>query len=107
MVSLLVPLISCSNETSTSNTYSNLIPTKSSTQPTNRYSPIGPTPITLSTAKSVIPTTSIPISDIVYITKTGEKYHRSNCHYLSKSKISIERKDAVAKGYTPCSICNP
>jgi micrococcal nuclease len=46
-------------------------------------------------------------SDIVYITATGTKYHRAGCSYLSKSSIPIERKEAIAKGYTPCSVCKP
>ena len=43
----------------------------------------------------------------VYITKTGEKYHKSSCRYLSKSKISISLKDAKEQGLTPCSVCKP
>lgn len=43
----------------------------------------------------------------VYITKTGKKYHRSNCSSLSKSKISIDINDAKSQGYTACSKCNP
>jgi hypothetical protein len=43
----------------------------------------------------------------VYITKTGEKYHRSGCRYLSKSKIAISLANAKARGYTPCSVCRP
>ncbi len=46
-------------------------------------------------------------NDIVYITKTGRKYHRAGCRYLSKSAIPIERKEAIARGYTPCSVCKP
>ena len=44
---------------------------------------------------------------VVYITKTGEKYHTSGCSYLKKSKIEISLENAVARGYTPCSRCNP
>lgn len=44
--------------------------------------------------------------EIVYITKTGSKYHRENCRYLSKSKIPIMLSDAV-NSYSPCSVCNP
>lgn len=44
---------------------------------------------------------------IVYITKTGHKYHRAGCRYLSKSQISISLKDAKLEGYEPCSVCNP
>lgn len=43
----------------------------------------------------------------VYVTKTGEKYHSSGCQYLSKSKIPISESQAISKGYTPCSRCNP
>lgn len=42
----------------------------------------------------------------VYVTKTGEKYHRSGCRYLSKSKIPIDLKSAKIN-YSPCSVCNP
>ena len=43
----------------------------------------------------------------VYITKTGKKYHRAGCRYLSHSKIPISLKEAKANGYTPCSVCRP
>lgn len=42
----------------------------------------------------------------VYITKTGAKYHRDGCRYLSKSRIPISLSDAK-RGYEPCSVCNP
>lgn len=41
----------------------------------------------------------------VYITKTGSKYHRLGCRYLSKGSIPISLEDAKARGYTPCSVC--
>jgi len=44
---------------------------------------------------------------IVYITKSGKKYHREGCRYLSKSKIPISLKEAIKRGYTPCSVCRP
>lgn len=43
--------------------------------------------------------------ETVYITNTGEKYHRDGCQYLSKSKHAISLSDAQARGYTPCSRC--
>ena len=43
----------------------------------------------------------------VYITATGECYHRSGCRYLSKSRIAIKLKDAKARGYRPCGVCDP
>ena len=42
----------------------------------------------------------------VYVTKTGSKYHRSGCRYLSKSKIAINLETAKVL-YDPCSICKP
>ena len=44
---------------------------------------------------------------IVYITRTGKKYHTGDCRYLSKSKIPITLKEAIQIGYTPCSVCAP
>ncbi len=46
-------------------------------------------------------------SKTVYITRTGEKYHRSGCQYLRQSKIAIDKADAIDRGYTACSRCNP
>ena len=43
----------------------------------------------------------------VYITKTGEKFHRDGCQYLRKSQIPISRSNAIAQGYGACSRCNP
>jgi hypothetical protein len=43
----------------------------------------------------------------VYVTRTGAKYHRSGCRYLSKSKIPMSLSSAKAAGYGPCSVCNP
>lgn len=47
-----------------------------------------------------------PSSQVVYITNTGEKYHRAGCRYL-KSTIETTLGDAVAAGYEPCKVCNP
>lgn len=43
----------------------------------------------------------------VYITKTGSKYHRASCQYLRKSQYPITIKEAVDRGYEPCSVCDP
>ena len=44
---------------------------------------------------------------IVHITRTGAKYHRAGCRFLSTSDIPIPAKDAKARGYAPCSVCAP
>lgn len=43
---------------------------------------------------------------LVYITKTGSKYHISTYSYLKSSKIPISLSEAIKRGYTPCSRCN-
>jgi methylphosphotriester-DNA--protein-cysteine methyltransferase len=44
---------------------------------------------------------------IVYVTKTGEKYHTGQCSSLKRSKITISLGEAVAKGFGPCLRCKP
>lgn len=44
---------------------------------------------------------------IVYITKSGKKYHRGSCSSLRRSKIPIRLSEAKARGYTPCKRCKP
>lgn len=46
-------------------------------------------------------------SVIVYVTKTGTKYHRDGCRYLAKSQFAITLAEAKEEGYEPCSKCNP
>ena len=41
----------------------------------------------------------------VYITNTGDHYHSSGCHYLSRSKIAIGKQQAINAGYICCSVC--
>ena len=44
---------------------------------------------------------------IVYVTKSGEKYHTADCSYLTDSAVPVSLKQAVAEGKTPCSRCHP
>lgn len=44
---------------------------------------------------------------IVYVTKSGTKYHREGCSYLSDSKTALTLAEAKEKGYAPCSRCDP
>ena len=43
----------------------------------------------------------------VYITKSGEKYHKAGCQYLKKSQIKTTKKEAVKNGYGACKVCKP
>ena len=42
---------------------------------------------------------------IYYFPSAGEAYHLSGCSALQRNYIEIDRKDAQARGYTPCSKC--
>lgn len=48
-----------------------------------------------------------PVGTVIYITKTGKKYHLEDCSYLRQSKIKTTKRDAIANGYTACSRCKP
>jgi competence protein ComEC len=48
-----------------------------------------------------------PQAVTVYVTKTGNKYHRLGCRYLRNGGSPMALKDAKAKGYTPCKVCSP
>jgi micrococcal nuclease len=46
------------------------------------------------------------LSATVFVTKTGDKYHRNGCRHLNQSRIAIEPEDARRR-YRPCSVCRP
>jgi hypothetical protein len=48
-----------------------------------------------------------PEGNIVFITRTGIRYHRGSCWHLRKSRVPIEIGEAKEKGYTPCKVCKP
>lgn len=91
--------------------------TQASSTPAPTVSPSStPTPVATAAPKKVVAAPPVvtpapapkqaPQSVTVFITKTGAKYHRDGCRYLSKSRIPISLSDAKS-GYTPCSVCNP
>lgn len=45
--------------------------------------------------------------NIVFITDTGEKYHRATCGSLWNSSHNTTPNEAWKQGYSPCSKCNP
>jgi hypothetical protein len=48
-----------------------------------------------------------PAKITVYVTRTGEKYHRDGCSSLRRSRIPTSLKDAVERGYGACKLCRP
>jgi hypothetical protein len=56
--------------------------------------------------KGFLETLQKEVDTRVYVTRTGEKYHLSDCRYLRKSKIPITLEEAK-KSYQPCKVCRP
>ncbi len=60
------------------------------------------TPASLDQAPSATaPATTVDAAtggDIVHATRTGKKYHRAGCRFLSKSDIPMTRQEAEAEG---------
>ena len=48
-----------------------------------------------------------PATITVYIARSGERYHRDGCRYLRQSRIATTLKEAVSRGFGPCSVCKP
>jgi len=46
-------------------------------------------------------------SQTVYVTKSGKKFHTADCRYINYNSISLELKQAVDFGYSPCKVCKP
>jgi len=44
---------------------------------------------------------------LVHITRTGAKYHAAGCRYLRRSDYVVSLSEALSRGLTPCSVCNP
>jgi hypothetical protein len=52
---------------------------------------------------------SLPYSadNMVYVTRTGRKFHRKSCRYLTGDARPLSREEALKSGYAPCSLCKP
>jgi hypothetical protein len=44
---------------------------------------------------------------VVFVTSTGDKYHRDGCSYLSSSRFPVSLSEAKGRGYEPCGVCKP
>ena len=47
------------------------------------------------------------VEQVVYVTKTGRKYHRAGCRYLKYSSRAVSREEAEHWGLEPCKVCRP
>ena len=49
-----------------------------------------------------------PVTETVYRTTHGERYHRPNCHHIKgRDTFSFSITEAREQGLTPCRTCNP
>ena len=68
-------------------------------------------PVNNAVNDSTTQTRSIPNSSnseiIVYIGKTGTKYHRQSCRTLKGNGIPITLEEAKSQGRQACQVCNP
>lgn len=87
-----------------------VLPAPSSSPSSSVSSPVpspSPTSAVIEPASTPQPPQQESKDVIIYITKTGEKYHVDGCRYLAKSKIQTTLQQAKAGGLGPCSVCNP
>jgi hypothetical protein len=42
---------------------------------------------------------------VYYFPAAGESYHLRGCSALQRNYIEMDKKDAIARGYTPCAKC--
>ena len=54
----------------------------------------------------VEPTETSDNEIIVYVTDTGEKYHRASCYHLQRSKREVTLTEAKNR-HRPCAACDP
>ena len=51
-------------------------------------------------------TENIAITETVYITPTGKKYHTQYCEYIRVNGFPVD-KSSLPEVYTTCKVCNP
>lgn len=56
---------------------------------------------------ALVPAVEKPSGAVVYVTKTGKKYHGQDCRFLAKSKIPLSLNEAKKRGFSPCRVCKP
>ena len=44
---------------------------------------------------------------LVYVTRTGTKYHKEGCRHLRSSKFAMSLGEAAEEGFEPCKVCKP
>lgn len=65
-----------------------------------------PPPAPTTTLQPFVPRRTPPSGVVVYVTRTGDAYHRDGCRFLARSRIPIALREARAR-YIPCAVCKP
>ena len=47
------------------------------------------------------------VSDIVYVTPSGTKFHKQDCRYIKNKKVTEYSRDEALHKYAPCLVCEP
>lgn len=68
--------------------------------------PVATQPAAGGRGAAVRPPASAPGEGIVYVTKSGKKYHRASCSHAKQSGRPIPLAEA-RRTYAPCSQCDP
>ena len=46
-------------------------------------------------------------AELVYVSKSGQKYHRKDCQFVKEDAKALSVQQAKIQGYTPCARCKP
>lgn len=59
------------------------------------------------TTSEPVPITSPIVDNDVYITPSGDKYHKKTCQYVKNNDSAAKTplNDAISLGYLPCKVC--
>ena len=69
--------------------------------------PATPAPSAPAGAPAAAPATAgeASASTVVYLGKSGSRYHLKGCRYLKGAGKEITVGEAMKKGYAPCNVC--
>ncbi len=86
------------------------VPSKSqaasaSTAPSASGSPVAPANEAGAPAAAPAAPAEANEATVVYLGKTGSRYHLKGCRYLKGAGKEITVGDAMKKGYAPCNVC--
>lgn len=66
-----------------------------------------PAPEVVSLPPAPPPEPPAELSEAVYRTPSGKRYHRATCGHVKGKGIELSLVEAGERGLTPCRVCNP